>query len=183
MLVAPSISCLKNFYLCYWCFCPKNICYFYVLGFINLKVSAFCIFLWKKLPTPIFLKISHDFSFYFHGFFFFFPHHAANGILIPQVGIEHWASAVRTWSPNHWTTREFPLKKKKKIRSLIHPAFILEWKWCNNFPPPHPQMTVQLSQLCLIIHDFCRGLKGHSSHRLTLSIWRYIFHFININYQ
>ena len=30
------------------------------------------------------------------------------GILDPQPGIEHRPLAVKAWSPNHWTTREFP---------------------------------------------------------------------------
>ena len=30
------------------------------------------------------------------------------GILVPQPGIEPWATTVKAPSPNHWTTREFP---------------------------------------------------------------------------
>ena len=46
----------------------------------------------------------------FCGFFFFFfwPHHGACGVLVPQPGVEPAPSAVRAWSPNHWTAREFP---------------------------------------------------------------------------
>ena len=29
------------------------------------------------------------------------------GILVPQPDIEPVPSAVKVWSPNHWTTREF----------------------------------------------------------------------------
>ena len=29
-------------------------------------------------------------------------------ILVPQPGFESRPSAMRVWSPNHWTTREFP---------------------------------------------------------------------------
>ena len=32
------------------------------------------------------------------------------GILVPWSGIETGPSAVIVWSPNHWTTREFPTK-------------------------------------------------------------------------
>ena len=39
-------------------------------------------------------------------FFFFFC--TAYGILVPQPGIEPGPSAVKAWSLNHWTTREFP---------------------------------------------------------------------------
>ena len=33
---------------------------------------------------------------------------AACGILVPQPGIEPRPSAVKAWSPNHWTAKEFP---------------------------------------------------------------------------
>ena len=38
------------------------------------------------------------------------PRHVACGcgILVPQPGIEPGPLAVRTWSPSHWTAREFP---------------------------------------------------------------------------
>ena len=39
---------------------------------------------------------------------FVWPHHAACGILVPQPATEQWPSAVRAWSPNQWTTWEFP---------------------------------------------------------------------------
>ena len=41
-------------------------------------------------------------------FLFFWLHHVACGILVPRLGIEPKPSAVRAWSPNHWTAREFP---------------------------------------------------------------------------
>ena len=40
--------------------------------------------------------------------FCFWLHHAACGILVPQLGIEPTPSAVKAQSPNHWTVREFP---------------------------------------------------------------------------
>ena len=39
--------------------------------------------------------------------FFFWLRHLACGVLVFQPGIEPWPWAVRAWSPNHWTTREF----------------------------------------------------------------------------
>ena len=42
-------------------------------------------------------------------FFFFLPHCMACRILVPWSGIEPGPSAVKVWSPNHWTTREFPM--------------------------------------------------------------------------
>ena len=40
-------------------------------------------------------------------FFFFRLHHGAHEILVPLPGIESVPPAVETWSPNHWTAREF----------------------------------------------------------------------------
>ena len=44
-----------------------------------------------------------------HNFFFFWPCHAACGILVPQSGIgEPLPLAVKVQSPNHWAAKEFP---------------------------------------------------------------------------
>ena len=43
-------------------------------------------------------------------FFFFWPHHAACGILVPRPGIEPRPPTVEAWSPNHWTARELPTR-------------------------------------------------------------------------
>ena len=40
--------------------------------------------------------------------FIFWPHLAACGIFVPQLGVEPAPLAVKTQSPNHWTSREFP---------------------------------------------------------------------------
>ena len=37
--------------------------------------------------------------------FFFWPYCTACRILVPQPGIEPGPSAVKVWSPNHWTAR------------------------------------------------------------------------------
>ena len=44
-------------------------------------------------------------------FFFFFPGRAAriSGILVPRLGIEPGAMAVKVPSPNYWTAREFSI--------------------------------------------------------------------------
>ena len=39
----------------------------------------------------------------------FWPSHAACGTLVPRSGIKPVPPAVGARSPNHWTTREFPL--------------------------------------------------------------------------
>ena len=48
-------------------------------------------------------------SFLFIWTFLFSPCHMAYGILVPQWGIEPAPSAVKAWSPDHWTAREFPM--------------------------------------------------------------------------
>ena len=57
----------------------------------NLKIQ-------KKLLTV--------FVFCFWGVFFGYT---ACGILVPQPGIKSVSPAVEARSPNHWTTREFPV--------------------------------------------------------------------------
>ena len=42
-------------------------------------------------------------------FFFFWPHCTACRILVPQAGIKPSRPATDAWSPNHWTSRDFPL--------------------------------------------------------------------------
>ena len=57
---------------------------------------------------PVFVGARYGFLFFFF-FFFASPRHcAACGILVPQRGTEAGPSAVKVWSPNHWTAREFP---------------------------------------------------------------------------
>ena len=41
-------------------------------------------------------------------FFIFWLHCTACRILVPQPGIEPVPLAVEMWTPNHWTTGEFP---------------------------------------------------------------------------
>ena len=49
-------------------------------------------------------KDTHKTSFPFSSWL----HHMACRILVPQPGIKPESSAVRLWSPRHWTIREFP---------------------------------------------------------------------------
>ena len=50
-----------------------------------------------------------DIYFFQARFFFspFGPHHMVFRILVPRPGIKPWLLAVKAWSPNHLTTREF----------------------------------------------------------------------------
>ena len=45
---------------------------------------------------------------FFYFSFIFWSCHVACRILVSLPGIEPGPSAVKAWSPNHWTTREFP---------------------------------------------------------------------------
>ena len=49
---------------------------------------------------------------------FFWPHHVACGILVPQPGIEPGSLAVKAWSPNHWIT-ENSLKSSDILSALM----------------------------------------------------------------
>ena len=73
----------------------------------------------------------------------FWLHCAAHGILVPQPGVEPTPPAVEAQCPNHWTTREDPLRGFLKVKvaqsclTLCNPtdctihgtilARILEW--------------------------------------------------------
>ena len=43
----------------------------------------------------------------------------ASGILVPRPGIKPTPSAVKVWSPNHWTTRESPLASILLVHGLL----------------------------------------------------------------
>ena len=54
-------------------------------------------------------------------FFFFWPHLLACKILFPWPWIEP-TSSVKTLSPNHWTSREFPKKLNLKVTINLQTA-------------------------------------------------------------
>ena len=62
-------------------------------------------------------------------FFLIWPRHVAFGILVPRPGIEPGPSAVKVWSPNHWTAREVPVALKFYWRSIRIKTFrrLLRW--------------------------------------------------------
>ena len=75
----------------------------------RLKVSIYmrkCAYMLHSLLERLVFFLS---VFYFLIFFLFWPCHVACGILVPWPGIEPGPPAVEVWSPNHWTTREFPI--------------------------------------------------------------------------
>ena len=72
-----------------------------------LLKENFLLELYVLWVIPLFYE--KDFLFCF-GFCFSFswPRCAACGILVTQPGVEPGPSALKAWSPNHWTAREFP---------------------------------------------------------------------------
>ena len=55
---------------------------------------------------------------------FWFFGHMASGIFVSQLGVEPRPWAMRAWSPNHWTTREFPLFYIWAILSIVETIFV-----------------------------------------------------------
>ena len=53
-------------------------------------------------------------------------HSIACGILVPWPEIEPMPSAVKAWSPNHWTPREVPIK----AYFYFSPLWMWGWKVC-----------------------------------------------------
>ena len=52
---------------------------------------------------------------------FFCTHCTVCRILVPWLGIELGPSAVKAWSPNHWTAREFPRDTSFKEEEDVGP--------------------------------------------------------------
>ena len=46
------------------------------------------------------------------------------GSLVPQPGIEPMPPIVKAWSPNHWTTREFPINSLNPHNSPARQEYI-----------------------------------------------------------
>ena len=43
-------------------------------------------------------------------------------VIVPQPRIKPRPPAVEAWSPNHWTTKEFPILVLKDINYLFSPT-------------------------------------------------------------
>ena len=56
--------------------------------------------------------------------FFFWPHHKASGIIIPQSGIEPRLPAVEGWILNHWITREICSLQFECIHQLASSLYL-----------------------------------------------------------
>ena len=59
-------------------------------------------------------------------YLFFWPCCTACGILVPQPGIKPMSPALKSWSFNHWTTSEVPMK------SDFDNCAVVLWETTNN---------------------------------------------------
>ena len=71
------------------------------------------------------------YCFSFGTYFFFWPRHAACGILVPQPGIEPFPppAAVEAQSINHWTAREVPVTHLLKRESYPDSGLWTDRMW------------------------------------------------------
>ena len=77
-------------------------------------------FLLPQKPPPPCLFLPHQGQRF--SLVFFWPHCEVGRILVPPPGIEPRPLALKAWSPNHWTAREFPL-----LISFFKLVFIGVW--------------------------------------------------------
>ena len=73
-------------------------------------------------------------------FYFFWPRHAARGILVLRPGIEPRLLIVKVLSLNHWTTREFP-RGSKEESSLRFPGIQAKYSPARSFCTRHVSDT------------------------------------------
>ena len=79
-------------------------------------------------------------------FFFFWPHHVAWGMLVPQLGTKSVPSTMKAQSPNHWTTREFltVLFFDQHLVGTCRRGMLL-WRSCHHF---HPELAEHWPHVC-----------------------------------
>ena len=98
------------------------VCQVLCLDTIPALLQAYILMYWKMLQNSL----------------FFWLRHAACGILAPRPGIEPGPSAVRTQSPNNWTTREFPL---------------ISYRLLSRHPEDSGTLSALLKHLIIFFHD------------------------------
>ena len=112
---APWRPCAQS--VCRHCF-PAVLAQFVCLGLflvicpIFLTRSLLIYLLWWpvimvtfEVSTTAHWRLRWGLAF-FRSKIFFWLHHAACGVLVPWPGIEPVPSAVKAWSPNHWTANK-----------------------------------------------------------------------------
>ena len=91
-------------------------------------------------------------------FFFFLPHRAASGILVPQPGIKSVPPAVKEWNFSHWTAREVP-------GGIFFFFFLVFW----NFPvdaisdTAAPERAKTKATVCVSASSTTRSTRVHNS--------------------
>ena len=90
--------------------------------------------------------------------FVFWLYCKAYGILVPRSGIEPRPSAVKAWSPNHWTAREFPKTKQFLNQWILHKnshfQLLLNKIWWNWAHIPARNKWLELNNHC----PCCQGM-------------------------
>ena len=91
---------------------------FFTHSSVDGHLDYFCIL---TVVNSAAMNIEVHASTWINSTFFFWSCCEACWILVLQPGIKFMPTAVKVWSPNHWTTREFPtiLHFKKKILHFL----------------------------------------------------------------
>ena len=94
----------------------------------------------------------------------FWPHLMACGILVPQRGIK------LRWSPNHWTSREFPSKNQLLVSLIFFIVFLFSVLFISI-------LIFIISFLLLALGLVCSSFSSSLSYKVRLLIW-YLFFFL-----
>ena len=76
------------------------------------EIKFYSLSCWERIGhiyKGLYMEFQLDFIFYMCAFLYFWLCHVAYRILAPQSEVELASSAVKAWSPNYWTSREFPV--------------------------------------------------------------------------
>ena len=91
-----------------WTTTKHKMCFIYCFV-IAFSLNIAFTFLVNMFPCLLFFNIVQSIPCPEVFFFFFLSCYVACRISVLQPGIEHISSAVKAWSPNHWTARKFPI--------------------------------------------------------------------------
>ena len=124
-------KCLR--FLTLYHYSDYNLLFIFFLQMKLLSVVEGIIFFCELLTHLLYLFLK-----FIVLFFSFWPSPKACGILVPRPGIQPMPSAVKAWSPNHWTAREvpicwvfhfanLPLKCSTQTEKYMNPKCIAWW--------------------------------------------------------
>ena len=117
-----------------------------------------------RLRTTVITNLNIFFNLLF--FFFFWPL-MAWGMLVPRPGIESGPSAVKAPSPNHWTTKEFPVTPSCWSISYAGEEDQKEELLERPNERPGTSLVVQWLRVCLamqgmLVRSLAGGLRSHT---------------------